>query len=94
MIDGLNLAENLFELGEDVFVVVTDLGGTLLAIDECFGCAEESHSQETKVIAKKMLSLAGAYKSGKNITLAMFYNEIDKNDKFLMSDLLRICKKM
>ena len=92
-IDGLNVATNLLVNGENVLVVVTDLGGLLLGLDENFDKAGEEHSKETQLIAKKLLSLAAAYKSGIGLTLAMFYNEIDSNDKFLTTDLLRICKK-
>ena len=94
VVNGLNLVEKLFARGEDVVVVVTDLGGMLLALDECFEGVSEAHKEETKVVAKKLLSLAGSFESGKNVSLIMFYNEIDKDDKFMMGDLFRVCKRM
>ena len=91
-INGLNVAQRAFEKGENVVLVVSDLGGLLLGLDEAFE-NDGDHAKESEVIAKKLLSLAGAYSSGQNFTLVMFYNEIDKEDKFLYNDLLRICKK-
>ncbi|MBO5394505.1 MAG: hypothetical protein J6A28_01200 [Clostridia bacterium] len=93
VINGLNYAENCFQNGENVIAVVTDLGGTLLALDESFDVRDSNHARETQVIAKKMLSLAGAYESGKNFTLILFYSEMDKDDKFIGGDLLRVCKR-
>lgn len=92
-INALHLAENCFNRGDNVLLVVTDLGGLLLGLDENFEKVAGEHAKETQVIAKKLLSLAGAYKQDKDFTLVLFYNEIDKDDKFLYGDLLRICKK-
>ena len=94
MIDGLNLAENLFEQGKETVVVVTDLGATLLALDENFEGRESGHAKESKIIAKKLLSLAGAYSQGGQMSIIAFYNCVDEKDDFIAGDLLRICKKM
>lgn len=92
-INALNFAENCFNRGENVILVVSDLGGLLMGLDESFNEEDSLHAKETQVIAKKLLSLAGSYATGENFTLVMFYNEIDKDDKFLHGDLLRICKR-
>ena len=95
-IDGLNLAEKMLERGENVVVVVFDVVGLLLGIDGCFEKdeASEKYAQETIVVAKKLLALAKAYESGKSATVLLNYHEIDKDDKFLNSDILRISKRV
>ncbi|MBQ8792835.1 MAG: hypothetical protein IJZ62_04445, partial [Clostridia bacterium] len=79
--------------GEDVILIVADLGGLLLGLDENFDKENDNHSKETEIITKKMLSLAGAFDSGKSLTLLMYYSDVDSADKFITYDLLRVCKK-
>ncbi|MBQ8792170.1 MAG: hypothetical protein IJZ62_00930 [Clostridia bacterium] len=92
-IDGLNFADNCLKNGEDVMLIVADLGGLLLGLDENFDKESDKHSKETEIITKKMLSLAGAFDSGKSLTLVMYYSDVDSADKFITYDLLRVCKK-
>ena len=90
-INALNLAETAFNAGESVIIVVADMGGLLQGLEKNF--EGEPYSQETQVIARKLISLAGSFESGKSCTLVLFYNDLDKNDQFLHNDILRICKR-
>lgn len=90
-INALNFAEAAFSAGDNVIVVVADMGGLLQGLNKNF--EGESYAQETQVIAKKLISLAGAFESGKSLTLVVFYNDLDKSDQFLQNDILRICKR-
>lgn len=90
-INALNLTEASFNAGESVMLVVSDMGGLLQGLDKNF--EGQSYTEETQVIAKKLMSLAGSYESGKSVTLVLFYNELDKHDQFLQNDILRVCKR-
>jgi len=92
-IDGLNFAENALKNGRNVIVVVSDLGGLLLALDENFDKENREHSKAAEIIAKKILAIAVTYDSAVSLTLLLCYSEVDKCDKFIQSDLLRVCKK-
>lgn len=90
-INALNFADATFNSGENVIIVVADMGGLLQGLDKNF--EGDSYASETQVIAKKLVSLAGSFESGKSVTLVVFYNDLDRNDQFLQNDILRICKR-
>lgn len=99
ILDALNYAENLLDRGKKVVIFIADIIEVVRSLEKHFTNKEEDDVDEnlddaTLLITQKLIKFARAYKSGCSGTLIMCYNDVDKNEKFLTNELLKISKKI
>lgn len=89
VIDAINMVTNLNAFGKNVNIIIYDFAEMIAQLDSCY-CAKQSPAQETSVLIKKLISLAGAYSAGQNTTLIATYGSGDKNQDTIKHELLKI----
>ncbi len=97
VVDVINYAQHLINQGKKVVVFIADIVDVLRKLDDILSSKEElanGYNAQTLLIVQKLLALGRAYENGPSGTIIMGYNEIDKNDKFLTNDILKISKKL
>ena len=97
ILDAVNYAENLVDRGKKVVLLTADIIEDLRALDKYFSLQEKEESEfedATIMVASKLLKFARSYSNDCSGTMIMCYNEIDKNDKFLNSDILKISRQI
>jgi len=96
VIDVINYTNYLINRGEKVVVFIPDILEVLRKVDACFAEEKEEsgYGQRAMLIIQKLLSMGRAYENGSSSTLIMGYNEIDKDEKFLNNDILKISKRL
>lgn len=89
LIDTINLISNLNALGKSVNLIVYDFATVVAELDKCYQ-AKQTPSQESLILVKKLISLAGAYNQNVNTTLIATYCDQDKNNETIKQELLKI----
>lgn len=89
LIDVINLISNLNALGKSVNLIVYDFATVVSELDKCYQ-AKQTPSQESLILVKKLISLAGAYNQNVNTTLIATYCDRDKNNETIKQELLKI----
>ena len=92
--DAINYCERLSQIGENVVVGIIDIIEILNCLDRYFtGEKSESfYDRQTFVVLEKILSLGKAYQNGNSTTLLLNYNDIDKDERVLKTDIIKVCK--
>ena len=92
IINAITHVDNLISNGENVLFCVLDIMEIIRLADRCFVYKEEKaqHAKNTMTILYKIMELGVAYQDGHNSTLLIGYNELDKDDASLKSEVLRI----
>lgn len=94
IIDAINYCDRLDELDRDVVLYVVDIVEVVKALERFFSsgeCKIDPH-KNTHIILEKIMSLGKAYLDGNSVTLILGYNELDKDDKILRADIMKVCK--
>lgn len=96
VIDVINHVHYLIEQGKKIVVFIPDILTSLRKLDENFTEEEMlyGYKQQSIFIIQKLLALGRAYQNSCSCTIIMGYNELDKDDKFLNNDIIRISKKI
>ena len=90
----ISRAKNLVARGKKVIVFLHDVIEMIRTIDKSYEKeGDELYSSQAVVIMQSLISIGRAYKNS-SITLIISYNEMDKDDKFLNQEIIRISKKI
>lgn len=94
LINAITYTENLIMNGKDTILFILDIMEIIRLIDRYFDFKEEQiiRTNNTKIILYKIMELGRAYQDGHSSTLLIGYNELDKDDSILKSEVLRISK--
>lgn len=94
LINAITYTENLIMNGKDTILFILDIMEIIRLIDRYFDVKEEQiiRTNNTKIILYKIMELGRAYQDGHSSTLLIGYNELDKDDSILKSEVLRISK--
>lgn len=95
VVDAINYAQHLIDRGEKVVVFVADIVEVLRKLNEVLAGKDEctcAYSEQTILVAQKLLALGRAYENGTSGTIIMGYYDIDSEDKFLKNDIFKISK--
>lgn len=94
VIDGINFVNRKIELGESVFLVLTDVMETIRAIDRALDNQLENKQEMKKIIVTELLSLAKSFEKGPVCTTLVCYRKNDYDNSYLQNEILRICKNI
>lgn len=98
VLDALNHAENLLDRGKKVIVFVADIVEVVRSLDRYFNIKKDDNTEDldeaTVAVAQKLIKFARAYKTGCSGTSILCYNDVDKDDVFLTTELLKISKRI
>ena len=94
LINAITYTENLIMNGKDTILFILDIMEIIRLIDRYFDFKEEQiiRTNNTKIILYKIMELGRTYQDGHSSTLLIGYNELDKDDSILKSEVLRISK--
>ncbi len=101
IVDFINYCDFSINQSKKVVALVPDVVSTMKILDAYFVKSEPAqqervvqvgHADNTIILMQSLFSLGRAYQSGCSGTLIMGYNQLDKEEKFLNSDILKISK--
>lgn len=96
IIDAIFYSQNLIERGKKSLFIIIDIMEVLYQIDKTYGVNyyKMEHCDQAIVIMQKIMSLGKAYSDGRSSTVLLGYNNCDKENPFLVNEILKICKKI
>ena len=94
IIDAINYCDRLDELERDVVLYIIDIVEVVKALERFFlsGENKEDAKKNTHIILEKIMSLGKSYLDGNSVTLILGYNQLDKDEKILRADIMKVCK--
>ncbi len=92
ILDAISYAENLILRGKNVLIYLLDIMEIVRLSDRCFGHTDGNRSNNTMIIIQKIMELGRSFQDGGHSTMLIGYNELDKDQPLLKSEVLRVCK--
>ncbi len=90
-IDAINYTENLLNKGKKVILIISDIIDIIRSINACF-TSDDEFCEQSMVVLRKLMSLGKMFNNDISCTLILFYNKLDKNNKTLINEILKISK--
>ena len=93
VLDIINMITRLANQGKNIILFIYDVGLVLSAIDQKFSSTEKN-SLQSRILLKKLISLAEAKRDGSSTTLLATIRKDDAENQVLKNDLIRISVKI
>ena len=93
VLDVINMISRLASQGKNVILIVYDITLILSVIDQKFDVDDKS-SIQSRILLKKLISLAEAKRDGSSTTLIATIRKDDTDNQILKNDLIRISVKI
>lgn len=93
VLDIINMITRLANQGKNIILFIYDVGLVLSVIDQKFSSTEKN-SLQSRILLKKLISLAEAKRDGSSTTLLATIRKDDAENQVLKNDLIRISVKI
>ena len=93
VLDVINMISRLASQGKNIILIVYDITLILSVIDQKFDVDDKS-SIQSRILLKKLISLAEAKRDGSSTTLIATIRKDDTDNQILKNDLIRISVKI
>ena len=93
VLDVINMISRLASQGKNIILFVYDITLILSVIDQKFDVDDKS-SIQSRILLKKLISLAEAKRDGSSTTLIATIRKDDTDNQILKNDLIRISVKI
>ena len=97
VVDCINYSTRQLSMGNGIVIVLEDVFEILNCLDSYFSSEKQNvlgHAQQTNIIMEKLLSLNGAFEGAVDCSLLLLVNELDIEDPFIKSRIIKTSKKI